>query len=169
MTRLEGMERTEIPEIVIHKLLQKFNSKNINPLTDPDKVTYTRVRSYLQDLGYSHLFKSIMKIISLLTDRHPVTFSDDQRNTLISRFQRIQKPFEKYKGSRKNFLSYSYVTFKFCEQLGYDEFLDYLPLLKAPQNLIAADRIWKRICKDCGFEYIATDPIKGSFFSQLDK
>ena len=50
-----------------------------------------------------------------------------------------------------------------CELFGCNEFLDKLPLLKAPQNLLAADRIWKNICRDCKYEFIATDP--GQFVS----
>lgn len=168
MTRLEGMERTQIPQIALHKLLLEFNKWNINPVLQPEKVNYRRVRGFLRELGYSHLFKNIVKIIGILTNRLPTQFTDEQRETLINRFHRIQEPFEKYKGDRKNFLSYSYITFKFCEMLGYDEFLENLPLLKAPQHQIAADRVWKKICKDCGYTFIPTDPTKGGFFSHWD-
>jgi hypothetical protein len=71
-------------------------------------------------------------------------------------FKEIQHPFEKHKGTRKNFLSYSYTTYKSCELLGYNEFLPLLPLLKAPQNLLKADAIWKKICEECKYEFIPT-------------
>lgn len=165
---MEGMERTEIPQVVIHKLLLEFRKWNINPVMQPDKVNYRKVRGFLKDLGYSHLFKSIMKIISILTNRRPNLFSDEQRETLINRFNRVQESFEKHKGIRTNFFFYSYVMYKLCEMLGYDEFLESLPLLKAPQHQIAADRIWKKICKDCGYTFIPTDPSKGAFYSHWD-
>lgn len=169
MTRLEGLERTEIPQIVIHRLIEEFGKRVINPVQNPEEVTYWRVRQYLQELGYSHFFENIMKIISILTKVPPLTFSVEQREILISRFLLIQQAFEKHKGQRKNFLSYSYVMFKFCEMLGYDEFLPFLPLLKAPQNQIAADRIWREICKECDYTFIPTDPAKGAFYSDVAK
>lgn len=124
----------------------------------PERVTYWRVRTCLQEGGFSRFFENIVKIIGTLTKRSPVTLSEDQRSELIQRFLEIQEPFEKHKGSRKNFLSYAYVTYKFSELLGYHEFLSYLPLLKAAQNLISADRIWGLICNELRYEYIPTDP-----------
>lgn len=162
MTRMEGMERTEIPQIVIHKLLLEFNKWNINPVAQPDEVTYLRVREFLKNLGYSHLFKSTMKIISILTKRRPLTFTNEQRQTLIHRFNRIQESFERHKGNRKNFFFYSYVMYKFCEMLGYHEFLKSLPLQKQGRNQISADRVWKKICEDCGYQFIPTDPGRGA-------
>ena len=73
-------------------------------------------------------------------------------------FNEIQKPFEKYKGKRKNFLSYAYTTYKSCELLGYTEFLPFLQLLKAPQNLKRADDLWELICQDLKYEFIKTTP-----------
>ena len=57
---------------------------------------------------------------------------------------------------RKNFLSYSYVLFKFCELLGEDEYLQYFPLLKSKEKLYQQDLIWKKICTDLLWEFIPT-------------
>ncbi len=156
LARLQGLERTEIPQEVIHTLLMKFDRMNINPRLNPEAVTYKRVRGFLQE-DYSHFFENTVKIISKLTGIPPRVLTPAERDELIQRFQDVQAPYERYKGTRKNFLSYAYVTYKFCELLGLDEFLDYLPLLKAPQNLLRADRIWEKICRDCEYPYIFTD------------
>ena len=58
--------------------------------------------------------------------------------------------------NRKNFLSYSYVLYKFCELLGEDEYLQYFPLLKSKEKLYQQDVIWKKICSDLQWEYIPT-------------
>lgn len=157
LTRLEGQERTEIPQQVVHRVLEECQKRKINPLQKPELITYMWVRKVLQESGYSHFFENIVKIIAIVTKRSPLTFTTEQREELLRRFHAVQEPYEKHKGKRKNFLSYSFCVFKFCEQIGAAEFLEFLPLLR-PQNLLAADRIWAYICADLGYEFIATDP-----------
>lgn len=158
MTRLEGMERTEIPEEVIFRVLQECEKRGINPVKNPEQITYSRMRLFLGETGYSGRFENTIKIMSIITKQNPVQLSYDQRKQLTKCFQEIQIPFERHRGNRKNFLSYSYTMYKLCELLGYNEFLPYLPLLKAPQNLLKADRLWKKICEDCRYEFVPTDP-----------
>lgn len=158
MTRLEGMERTEIPEEIIHRILIECEKRGINPVQEPEKLTHKRMRQFLSDAGYSHCFENIVKIISIVTQQSPVTLKPEQRAELERRFKEIQEPFMRHKGKRKNFLSYAYTMYKLCELLGYNEFLPYLQLLKAAPNLIKADQIWKKICEDLQYEFIPTDP-----------
>ena len=154
--RLEGAERTEIPEAVILAILQKCQTTGVNPIEQPDKITYTFVRLGLRDKGFAEFFENITQIICIVTRKQPVTFQEYQKERIQQIFQEIQAPFEKHKGKRKNFLSYSYVLYKSCELLGYNEFLPYLPLFKAPKNLHSADKIWQKICKDLVFQFIPT-------------
>ena len=72
-------------------------------------------------------------------------------------FKDIQKPFDdNCPEDRKNFLSYSYVLYKFCELLDEDQYLQYFPLLKSKSKLYAQDQIWKKICDTLRWEYIPT-------------
>jgi hypothetical protein len=72
-------------------------------------------------------------------------------------FKKIQEPFEKCcPKERKNFLSYSYVLYKFCELVGRDEFLPCFPLLKSKEKLKQQDMIWKGICEILQWEYLPT-------------
>lgn len=72
-------------------------------------------------------------------------------------FRDIQEPFNNNcPESRKNFLSYSYVLYKFCELLGEDDYLPCFPLLKSKEKLYQQDVIWKQICADLQWEYIST-------------
>jgi hypothetical protein len=72
-------------------------------------------------------------------------------------FKDIQKPFDNNcPVERKNFLSYSYVLYKFCELLSEDSYLKYFPLLKSKEKLHQQDIIWKRICIELHWEYIPT-------------
>jgi hypothetical protein len=70
-------------------------------------------------------------------------------------FKEIQGPFLKHcPKNRKNFLSYSYVLFKFCQLLDKDEFLPHFSLLKSREKLHVQDQIWKKICVDVNWEFI---------------
>ena len=154
--RLEGAERTEIPERVIHSILYKCRMVKINPVEKPGLVTYTFVRITLRENGYAEFFENISQIISIVTRRQPVMFQDHQKERLQMIFNEIQNPFDKHKGKRKNFLSYSYVLYKSCELCEFFEFLPYLPLFKASKNLHSADIIWRKICDDLGYQFIPT-------------
>ena len=72
-------------------------------------------------------------------------------------FKDIQKPFDdNCPPERKNFLSYSYVLYKYCELLSEDKYLKYFPLLKSKEKLYQQDVIWKKICEVLHWEYIPT-------------
>lgn len=70
-------------------------------------------------------------------------------------FGEIQEPFERHcPPTRKNFLSYSYVLYKFCELLGEDAIMQNFVLLKSREKLHQQDVIWKKICQDLQWEFI---------------
>ena len=70
-------------------------------------------------------------------------------------FNDIQIPFAKYcPTERRNFLSYSYILYKFFELLELDEYLRCFQLLKSRTKLHRQDEIWKNICKDLNWQFI---------------
>ena len=72
-------------------------------------------------------------------------------------FKLIQVPFVRHcPRYRINFLSYSYVLHKFFQLLELDGFVKYFPLLKNRNKLRQQDKIWKKICKDLRWQYIAS-------------
>lgn len=124
----------------------------------PKKVDYAFLRLTLFKMNYSTYFENIPQIRKRLTGIEVPKFTSLQREQLEMVFNEIQAPFERHKGKRKNFLSYAYTTYKTCELLGYNDFMPYLPLLKAHQNLQKADKLWEKICKDLGYEFVPTNP-----------
>jgi hypothetical protein len=70
----------------------------------------------------------------------------------------IQAPFIKWKAivdpKRRNFLSYSYVLFKFCQLLGWTQYLQYFSLLKGKEKLRKMDEIWRGICLEMEWDFI---------------
>ena len=70
-------------------------------------------------------------------------------------FKEIQPAFQKNcPKDRSNFLSYSYVLYKFCELLDLDEYLPSFPLLKNRDKLYIQDKIWEKICADLSWQFI---------------
>lgn len=157
MTRLEGTEKTVVPEIIITELLEQFKMLNINPVVSPELITYHMVRDLLKKVKYSHAFENVTQIIRIVTMQPMKSLSPLQKNTLIQCFEEIQIPYGKFKGKRKNFLSYSYIMYKFCEMLGYTYWLNFLKLFDTDQKMLQADQIWKNICIECGYTFIETD------------
>ena len=50
-------------------------------------------------------------------------------------------------------LSYLFIIRKLVEILGWDDLVNYFPLLKSRTKVYAQDRIWKLICEDCRFPF----------------
>ena len=74
---------------------------------------------------------------------------------LCNMFKEIQGPFLRHcPKDRKNFLSYSYVLFKFFELLKLDEHLRFFPLLKSREKLAIQDQIFKCICEDLNWPFM---------------
>lgn len=139
----------------MYVLLTKFAKAHINPIESPQLVTYNRVRTFLQTAGYSKMFAHIPQIISILTQRAPPRFTEEQKEVMVNIFLEVQEPYERHKGDRSNFVAYGYVTYKICELLGLYEFLPLLSKLDE-KNLLKADRIWKMVCKDLRYRFIPT-------------
>ena len=74
---------------------------------------------------------------------------------LLHMFKEIQPSFQKHcPKNRRNFLSYAYVLYKFCELLEFDDFLKSFPLLKNRDKLYLQDKIWEQICIDMNWQFL---------------
>ena len=72
-------------------------------------------------------------------------------------FNKIEPLWQQFKPiERKNFLSYPYVLYKFCELLELDHLLDCFPLHKQLDILMENDSIWKKICTDLNWDFISS-------------
>ena len=156
ISRLEGSERTVIPDALIKAEREFCKLYNYNPIKQPDKITYRFLREALKAKGFAEYFENISQIRGIITEQQPKRFTEEQKSNLERIFKEIQAPFEKHRGNRTNFLSYAYTTYKSCELLNYKEFLPMLPLLKAKKNLDAADALWKKICNELQYEFVPT-------------
>ena len=152
--QFQGRETTNIPKEVIDQLRAEFKKEKIEKLSD---ITQTKVKTYLRKLRYSKYYEHATYITNILNGINPPSMTHELEERLRHMFREIQEPFEKHcPVNRSNFLSYSYVLYKFCELLGEDEYLPYFPLLKSKEKLRQQDVIWKGICGELKWEFIPT-------------
>ena len=154
LAQFQAQETTTIPKEVIDQLRSELKKMKIKSLED---ITHTKVRTLLKKLKLNKYYEHVSYITNILNGIKPPHMPQELEERLRIMFKDIQKPFDHHCPSeRKNFLSYSYVLYKFCELLGEDIYLQYFPLLKSKEKLYQQDVIWKKICFDLRWEYIPT-------------
>jgi hypothetical protein len=154
ISQFQAQEMTSIPPEVIQQLRTEFKKLKIQKLTE---ITHAKVRALLKKLRLNKYYEHVPYIANSLNGIQPPRMPQVLEDKLRLMFKEIQEPFDKNcPEDRKNFLSYSYVLYKFCELLGHDEYLKCFPLLKSKEKLYQQDLIWKLICKDLSWEYIPT-------------
>lgn len=152
LSQYQGRETTEIPEEVYVEILQELKKNRITKVSD---LTNVKLRTILKKIDQNRYYEHIPFIIYQLTGLKPPPITSKVRKRLIDMFNDIQIPFAKYcPCERRNFLSYSYILYKFFELLELDEHLPYLNLLKSRDKLHQQDIIWEKICEDLKWEYI---------------
>lgn len=157
LNQYQATENTNIPQDVYDIVLLEMNKERIYNLA---KLDYKLVKKYLKKYkhrGYNKYYEHIPHIINRLNGISPPKFSPLQIEKLLNLFEKIQPAFEKHcPKTRSNFISYSYILYKFCELLCYDEFLVQFQLLKSDTKLREQEEIWKKICHEMNFQFIAT-------------
>jgi len=154
LSQLQAKESTAPSQEVVDMLLVELKKDRVTNISD---ITHKRIKGYLKKLRLNKQYEHTPALINRLCGVKPPVISKKLEGKLVSMFEEIQKPFEKYcPKSRKNFLSYSYTLHKMCQLLGEDELLPCFPLLKSREKLYLQDSIWKGICEDMRWQYYAS-------------
>ena len=152
LAQFQGKETTQIPEEVIENLKQQIKKERI----DMNKMTYYKTKEVLKKLGYNKYYEHINFIKDKLGLKPPI-ISQELEEILCNFFMEIQYPYAKHcPDYRVNFLHYYYVLYKLFELLGEKHYLSEIPMLKDREKLIEQDTIWKKICEELDWEFIAT-------------
>ena len=152
--QFQGRETTNIPDDVLEKLKIEFKKQKIKKISE---ISREKIKIYLKKLKLTKYYEHATHITHLLNGLKPPEMSQALEDRLRMMFREVQGPFVKHcPKDRNNFLSYSYVLYKFCELLGHDQYLPYFPLLKSKEKLRQQDVIWKKICGEVQWEYIPT-------------
>lgn len=160
---IQSEESTQVHESVIDDVVKEFKKYN---LFSPSDVTLDRVKYFLRKCGHNDCYEHAAQIKSRISGIPPPYFTPHQEETLRQMFELCQEPFEKCPDSikrdritgriRRNFPSYSYILYKFCELLGYNDFIQYFGLLKSIKKLEQHDDIWRFICNYRNWDFYET-------------
>lgn len=154
LAQFQAKESTDIQKEVYDEILLQLKKERI---TDMSTLKPTKLREILRKMKCSKYYEHIPHIINRLNGENAPFMSREDEEKLRHMFREIQPSFKKHcpKG-RRNFLSYGYVLYKFCELLEMDEYLACFPLLKNRDKLYLQDKIWERICEEMKWGYIPT-------------
>jgi hypothetical protein len=154
LNQFQAKESTIIPEDVMNEVVLEIRKRRITNIAD---LTEEDIRQILKKLNRSKYYEHRAHILSRLNGNPPPTITPEIEEKIRTMFQDIQAPFLLYcPNDRTNFLSYSYILYKFFELLELDEYKVFFPLLKSRDRLIAHDQIWKKICDYLQWEFITS-------------
>ena len=154
LNQFQAKESTIIPEDVMNEVILEIRKRRINNIAD---LSEEDIRQILKKLNRSKYYEHRAHILSRLNGNPPPTITPEIEEKIRTMFQDIQAPFLLYcPNDRTNFLSYSYILYKFFELLELDEYKVYFPLLKSRDRLIAHDMIWAKICAYLQWQFISS-------------
>lgn len=152
LAQFQAKESTEIPEDVFQAILEELKKERI---TSVESIKPTKIREILKKLKCTNFYEHVPYILNRINGKTAPVMSREIEEKLRFMFKEIQASFIKHcPKNRSNFLSYSYVLYKFCELLELDDYLKCFPLLKNRDKLYNQDKIWKLICSDLKWECI---------------
>jgi predicted RNA-binding Zn-ribbon protein involved in translation (DUF1610 family) len=146
-------QNVEIEQNVLDQVMARL----VKTQVAPENVNAKVVRDVLKFLKLRRYYEHSLLIACRLTGQSPPRITPEQEEQLRVMFAQIQKPFEtvreKLFPDRKNFLSYSYILYKFCENLGLEHFKENFQLLKGRDKLHKQDLLYKEICKELNWDF----------------
>jgi predicted nucleic acid-binding Zn-ribbon protein len=152
LAQFQAKGSTEIPQEIFDMITVELKKQRI---TDMKNLKYRQMREVLRKLKLNRQYDHIPYIISRLNGSIAPVMNRETEEKLRHMFKEIQPSFQKHcPKNRRNFLSYSYVLYKFCELLELDEFLASFPLLKNRDKLYQQSKVWQSICAEMGWEFI---------------
>jgi predicted nucleic acid-binding Zn-ribbon protein len=152
LAQFQAKGSTEIPQDIFDQIMAELQKQRI---TDFKSLKPRQMREVLRKLKLNRQYDHIPYIISRLNGSAAPVMDRETEEKLRHMFKEIQPSFQRHcPKNRRNFLSYSYVLYKFCELLELDEFLASFPLLKNRDKLYQQSKVWQAICAEMGWEFI---------------
>jgi hypothetical protein len=153
LAQFQAKESTDIPQEIFDQILVELKKERI---TNMAAVKQSKLKEILKKIKFNK-YEHVPHILSRLNGQNAPVMSRENEEKFRYMFREIQPSFQRHcPPDRKNFLSYSYVLYKFCELLELDEFLPCFPLLKNRDKLYQQDKIWEKICEDMKWQFIRT-------------
>jgi len=154
LAQFQAKETTEISPAVLDMIRAELKKERI---TDMSKLKPSKLKEVIKKLKLNRCYDHVAHVLNRLNGISAPVLSREVEEKLRFMFKEIQFSFVKHcPKKRSNFLSYSFVLYKFCELLELDEYLPCFPLLKSREKLYMQDKIWQKICEDMRWQFIRT-------------
>jgi predicted nucleic acid-binding Zn-ribbon protein len=154
LAQFQAKETTEISAAVLDQIRAELRKERI---TDMSRLKASKLKEVIRKLKLVRCYDHVAHVLNRLNGISAPALSREIEDKLRFMFKEIQFSFVKHcPPGRSNFLSYSFVLYKFCELLELDEYLPCFPLLKSREKLYLQDKIWYKICQDMNWEYHPT-------------
>lgn len=154
LAQFQAKETTEISAAVLDMIRAELKKEGI---TDMSKLKPSKLKEVIKKLKLNRCYDHVAHVLNRLNGISAPVLSREMEEKLRFMFKEIQFSFVKHcPKKRSNFLSYSFVLYKFCELLELDEYLPCFPLLKSREKLYMQDKIWQKICEDMRWQFIRT-------------
>lgn len=152
INQLQGKESTDIPTEVYDIILLEIRKQKI---TNMAELTPKKLRGILKKLKLNRYYEHLVHLLSKLTGIDIPHLDSEVEERIRMMFKLVQPAFLKHAPKkRKNFLSYSYVLYKFVQLLERDEYLPCFNLLKSREKLFEQDKVWAKICEELHWQFI---------------
>lgn len=152
ISQFQGKETTQIPPEIVDNIKLQIKKERLSL----EQITNIKTKELLKKLGYNKYYEHIPFIKDKLGIKPPV-MTAELEETMCNLFIELQIPYSKHcPDNRVNFLNYYYTAYKLCELLGETQYLKYFPMLKDREKKIEQDNIWKQICKELNWQFMAT-------------
>lgn len=157
LINLQGKETVIVPREVIQRVCKSLRDDGV---VNIDEITVVMVNKTLKKLKLKDTYDHVVQIWSRICGKDN-TYSPELEERLKQMFRCVQAPFDRHcPPERKNFLSYGYCFYKFCQLLGQDHLLTHFNLLKGADKLQKQDDIFKKICEDLNWQFISSPNCK---------
>ena len=154
LAQFQAKETTEISPAVLEMIRMELKKERI---TDMSKLKPAKLKEVIKKLKLNRCYDHVAHVLNRLNGISAPVLSREVEEKLRFMFKEIQFSFVKHcPKKRSNFLSYSFVLYKFCQLLELDDYLPCFPLLKSREKLYMQDKIWQKICEDMRWEFIRT-------------
>lgn len=156
LASIQAKETLEVPQTILDTIMQHLHNQRIDDLK---QVTVHKVRDILKKLKLRKYYEHVQLITCKITGRSPPRMTPEMEEKIKVCFLAASSAFQRHcPPDRKNMISYQLVLLKLCELLDYHEFVPYFMLLKGRDKLSRMDDIWKKICEDLDWTFIASVP-----------
>jgi hypothetical protein len=154
LAQFQAKETTEISNAVLDQIRTELKKERI---TDMSRLKASKLKEVIRKLKLVRCYDHVAHVLNRLNGISAPALSREVEDKLRFMFKEIQFSFVKHcPAGRSNFLSYSFVLYKFCQLLELDEYLPCFPLLKSREKLYLQDKIWQKICVDMNWEFLPT-------------